>query len=84
MALHAKAKGFETHQNKESILRRERSAGVAQWRDPTATDIGCSAERLSVDDAVIGGIRFIEDRKAIFVLGPIKLAGIDDDRRYIW
>ena len=47
---HSEAEGFEPLKDQESAVRRQRCAGVAQWYDTRATDIGSRAERLGIDD----------------------------------
>ncbi|MGY3354738.1 hypothetical protein ACVWZK_001401 [Bradyrhizobium sp. GM0.4] len=43
-----------------------------------ALDIGCAAEALGIDEAVIGGIRLVVTGEAVGVLGPGEISGVDD------
>ena len=78
MTFHAQAESLQALQDQEGAVRCQRRAGVAQRHHAAATDVSGRAERLGVDHAVIGGVRFVEHREAGLVGDPVKLARIDN------
>ena len=77
-AVHAQRQGLDALQNEEGVERRERCTGVAQRHHAGAADEGCGTQRLGVDHAVVGHVRLVQATEARLVLGPRKLARIDD------
>ena len=78
-AVHAQRQGLDALQDQEGVERADRGAHVAQRHDAGAADVGSGAERLGIDDAVVGNVRLVEALELGFVLGPRELAAIDDD-----
>lgn len=54
-------------------------AHVAQRHHAAAADEGGGTERFGVGDAVVGHIGRVQQREALLVLRPGKLAGVDHD-----
>ena len=77
-AVHAQRERLDALQDQEGVHRRECRAHVAKRHHTRAADVGCRAQRLGVDDAVVRHIGFIEPLEARLVLRPRELAGVDD------
>ena len=78
MALHPQAQSFQALQNLECVHWRNGRAGIAQRHYPAAPDIGGWPQGLGVYHIVVGGVWFVENRKALFVRHPVKFSRIDN------
>src|ERR1700723_3069648 len=69
---------FDALQQQEGIERRQNRSHGALIDAARALNVGTGAELLGVDQSVIGGVGFVEGRKAAGVFRPGKTAAVDN------
>src|SRR5438270_12491632 len=85
----AQRQSFETLDELESILWRDRRAKIPQQLDAGPQDIGDRAERLRglrPDRAVVGLVGLVQQPEALGMRSPVEIAAVNDrpaDRRAV-
>ena len=79
MAFNSQRQTLDALQHQETVERRQRRTHVAKRHDARAPDVGGLAQRLGIDDAVVGGVGFVQHRVAGGVFAPREAPGVNDD-----
>ena len=78
VARHTQVQRLEAEVQQEGVHRRRDGTEVAHELHHRFGDVGCAAEPLRVDDAVVGGIGGGEAGELLCVRLPVEAAAVDD------
>ena len=77
-AVHAQRQRLDALQDQKGIERRDRRPGIPQRDHARAADVSGRSKRLGINHAVVRHVRLVEAAETLLVLGPRKLARIDN------